>query len=284
MHVVQSGSNLGFAGGNDFGLKYCNGDYIYLLNNDTILEKDCVEELVLFMERDPKIAAAQSKMVLLNDREKLDVVGSFWTNTGFLFHFGYQGDAAKKAYNEPLKVFSNKGASMMLRKSAIDKVGFFDEDFWCYYEETDLCHRLWLVGYECWYAPKAVMYHAGGGTSLTFDNSYIQFHNFKNKLLSFVKNFEVATLLKFIFIYFAINMLLSIYWLFSGKPKHFLALYKAIGWNVKQFPRTLAKRREIQAMRTRSDREILRGVQRNPGADYYVDALTGRLGRYANKA
>ncbi len=281
--VVTNAENLGFAGGNDVGLKHCTGDYIYLLNNDTRLESSCIEIMVDYMQGHPEVASAQSKMILMSEPGLLDVAGSYWTNTGFLFHYGYGGKISEDKYNKPLPFFSNKGASMMVRAKAIEKVGFFDQDFWCYYEETDLCHRLWIAGYECWYVPKAVMYHAGGGTALTFDNDYIQFHNFKNKLLSFLKNFEIGTLIKFLPIYLALNIAISIYWLFSGKAKHSVALYKAIGWNIKEFPATLRKRRVVQGFRMRSDKGISDITEKKPAAKYYLYLLTGHLSKYAQE-
>lgn len=275
VQIVVSKENRGFAGGNTLGLKYAHGEYILLLNNDTWAERDCLAKFIEAFKEIPNLGSVQSKIILMNEPDRLDVCGSYWTDSSFLYHYGYRKDQSKKKYNIPMPFFSNKGVSMMVKKEVIEKVGFLDNDFWSYYEETDLCNRLWLAGYECWYYPKAVVYHAMGGTSLTFPNSYIQFHNFKNKLLSFLKNFEVSTLVKIVPRYLLLNIILSIYWLLCGKLGNFVSLYRAIWWNIVHLRQTLKKRQVVQSFRKRKDTEIFEKVKKNPKLKYYYYLLTG---------
>ncbi len=272
--VVKNDTNAGFAGGNILGLKHAKGNYILLLNNDVWVTEHYLEEFMKAFEEIPSAASIQSKIILMNDTERLDVCGSYWTDSCFLYHYGFGQYQGLEKYNKPMPFFSNKGSSMMIKKEMIDRVGFFDEDFWSYYEETDLCNRIWLAGGECWYWPKAVMYHAMGGTSLKFDNSFIQFHNFKNKLLSFLKNYEIITLLTVAPGFLLLNVPLSFFWLMQGKWRHFLALYKAIGWNVVYLGTTLKKRKLVQALRKKSDAEISKQVKKNPSLSYYYYLLT----------
>ena len=273
--IIQSKINLGFAGGNNLGFKHTKGEYVLLLNNDILATKDYLKNLVEAFEKIPKLGSVQSKMILMNEPDKLDVCGTYWTDSSFLYHYGVGKNQSEKKYNRVMPFFSNKGASMMVKRGVIDKVGFLDNDFWSYYEETDLCNRIWLAGYECWYYPKAVMYHAVGGTTVTFSNSFIQFHNFKNKLLSFLKNFEFATLVKIIPTFLFLNILLSIFWLFQGKIKHFFALYQAFWWNIVHFRKTLEKRRVVQGFRIKKDKEIFDAVKKNPKLSYYYYLLNG---------
>jgi len=217
MKIVKNDKNSGFAGGNNLGLKYAKGDFILLLNNDTWAKEDYLEKFIQAFEEIPNLGSAQSKIVLMDEPDTLDSCGSYWTNTSFLYHYGNGKDQSLKKYNKNMPFFSNKGASILIRKDLIDKIGLFDDDFWCYYEETDFCNRAWLAGFECWYWPEAVCFHAMGGTTLTFKNDYIQFHNFKNKLLSFLKNFEIKTLIKVIPIYILTNIVLSFLWLLQSK-------------------------------------------------------------------
>jgi len=273
--IVISKKNLGFAGGNTLGFKYAKGEYVLLLNNDTWAEKDYLLFLLEAFTVIPNLGSVQSKIILMNEPDKLDVCGSYWTDSSFLYHFGMGQDQSKKKYNTPMPFFSNKGASMMLKKEVIDKIGFLDDDFWSYYEETDLCNRIWLSGYECWYYPKAIIHHAVGGTAITFSNSFIQFHNFKNKLMSFLKNFELTTLVKILPIYFIFNFLLSIFWIFQGKMRHFLALYQAIWWNLNHFNKTLKKRSEIQLLRKKADLEYFKIVKKNPKLNYFYSLVIG---------
>jgi len=281
--IIENKTNLGFAEGNNTGCKKAKGEYILLINNDTYAEKNFIKNFIEAFNKIPNLACAQSKIVLMGNPEKLDMVGAYWTDLAFLYYYGYGKNANSSKYNKPMPFFSNKGASMLIKKEVIDKIGLFDEDFINYYEETDFCHRAWIAGYECWYWPKAILFHATGGTSKMFDNSYIQYHNFKNKLDSFLKNFEFKSLVTIIPIYLIINFFLSMFWLFQGKYKHFLALYKAIYWDIKNTKKIFMKRKAIQAFRKKSDYEISKKTKVNPKFNYYLHLLTGKIENYSEK-
>ena len=279
LKIVQNKTNRGFAGGNNDGLKVALGDYILLLNNDTKVEKFFLKNFLKAFEILPQAGCIQSKIVLMDSPGRLDMCGGYWTDSTFLYYFGLGKDANSKKYSKTMPFFSNKGASMMIKRKVIEKIGLFDEDFWNYYEDTDFCHRVWLSGFECWYYPKAVSYHAMGGTSIKLDDSLLQFHNFKNKLLSFLKNFEIKSLLTIIPIYIYLNIIISFIWLSQGNVKHFFAIYKALWWNVKSIKATFYKRRKIQSLRNVSDSQIMRRVKVNPRLSYYFYSFTD-LGKY----
>lgn len=268
--IIQNNVNLGFAGGSNIGIRQVRGEYILLLNNDTIAEKDFLRNFIKAFDEIPNLGCVQPKIVLMKDPNIIDSCGSYLTDTSFLYHYGYDKNQSLEKYNHPFPVFSVKGVAILTKKEIIEKIGLFDDDFWCYYEETDFCHRAWLAGYECWYYPKVKIYHAAGGTTLTyFQNSYIQFHNFKNKPASFIMNFEAITLLKFLPIYLVINFFLGIFFLIKLKPKYFASLIKALLWNIIHIKRTLLKRHHVQLLRKISDKDIFRKVKRNPKLSYY---------------
>jgi len=276
VQIVVNSIHTGFAGGNNKGLTIAKGEYILMLNNDTVQESDYLEQLVHSMNKYPRAASIQSKLVLMNDKSKLDVCGSYWTDTTILHYIGLGKAANKKEYNEPKQFFSNKGASMMVRKSVIDSIGFLDDDFWTYYEETDFCHRAWLSGYEVWYTPNAVCYHANGGTSaIQHNNSLIMFHNLKNKLNSYIKNFEYRNLLYIIPFHIAISIVTSMMMLLQGKWKHGLVCFTAIGWNILHISSTVKKRSVVQHKRKISDASVFGLVKKNPPWRYYLYFFIG---------
>lgn len=281
--IIKSIENSGFAGGNNIGIKEARGEYLYLLNNDTWVEKDIIEKTIKFFEKSDKIATIQTKIQLMNEDNKIDSAGSFWSNSTLLYHYGTNKDSNLEKYNEKYKVFTTKAASVFIRKSVLDEIGAFDDDFWAYYEETDLNHRMWIAGYECWYYPVSTCYHANGGTSLTFSNDIIQFHNFKNKIMSFIKNFEFFYLFYILLIHITIMILLSLVWLIKGKYKHSLSLYKAIWWNIVNINKNIKKRTTIQSYRKVSDKEINKIVLREPSLDYYFKLLNLQLEKYLDK-
>lgn len=285
IHLVENRTNLGFAGGNNVGLKQATGEYLLLLNNDTVVEKDFLSSLLKAFEEIPNLGCVQPKIVLMKDPNIIDSCGSFFTDSSFLYHFGYDKNQALEIYSRPFPVFSVKGVAMLVRKDLVDKIGLFDDDFWSYYEETDFCHRVWLAGYECWYYPKTKILHAAGGTTLVyFHNSFIQFQNFKNKLMSFIKNFQFSTLIKFLPLYLVINLFLGLFFLITLKPRFFLSLIKSLIWNIIHLKQTLFKRRKVQLLRKVSDREIFKKVKRNPRLSYYYYQQFGKLKNYADVA
>lgn len=285
IHLIKNRTNLGFAGGNNIGIKYAKGEYVLLLNNDTVVENFFLTNLLKAFKEIPNLGCAQPKIVLMRDPNVIDSCGSFFTDSSFLYHYGYDKNQELEIYNKPFPVFSVKGVAMLIRKSLVGKIGLFDDDFWSYYEETDFCHRVWLAGYECWYYPKAKIFHAAGGTTLTyFHNSFIQFQNFKNKLMSFIKNFQFSTLIKFVPLYLVINLFLGLFFLITLKPKFFWALFKSLLWNIIHLRRTISKRRKVQLLRKVSDGEIFEKIKRNPRLSYYFYQQFGKLKNYTDES
>lgn len=282
--IVRNKKNVGFAEGNNVGVAVTKGEYIVLLNNDTKIDKKYIENFVKAFDKVPNLGVAQSKIRLMDTPDILDTCGSFWTDSTFLYHLGNGKKHSLKHYNEHFPVFSVKGASMIIKKEVINKIGLFDSDAWNYYEETDFCHRAWLAGYECWYWPTATCYHAQGGTSRSvFGKNYslIQFHNFKNKLLSFIKNFEIKRLALYVPIFFLTTFAISIIWVFKLKISYSIAIWKSWVWNIANMKSTLQKRKNIQKLRTQSDREIFSKVKKNPRRlSYYYFLLQDNIARY----
>jgi GT2 family glycosyltransferase len=279
VQIVKLTKNIGFAGGNNEGYKKAKGEYLLLLNNDTKVERDFLRNFIKAFDEIPYLGIAQSKIILM-DKPQLDTCGGFWTDTSFLYYYGNFKNPELEIYNKAFPVFTCKGASVLIKRKVIEKTGLFDNDFWNYYEETDFCHRVWIVGYECWYWPKAICFHGMGGTSLTFKNEFIQFHNFKNKLCSYIKNESLLELIKTIPIFIVLNIVIGGIWILQGKWKHTVALGKAIAWNITHFSKTLEKRKTIQRMRKIPDYEIWKRVKRNPKFSYYPYLFRDDMGKY----
>lgn len=267
--IVKNKTNLGFAGGNNAALPKITGEYVLFLNNDTKVDKKFLEPLVEAFEKDNKLGVAQSKILTMDNPKKLDAVGGYFTNTGFLYHYGYYQTDSKR-YSKPLYMYSIKGASMMTRMNIIRKIGLFDHDFFAYFEETDFCHRVWLAGYTVQYIPDSIIYHKIGGTSNSMNNAFIQFHSFKNRINTYLKNLGLMELLLLLPIHLMLCELAGVGFIAKNKPGHFIAINKAIVWNIKTLSKTLKKRKRIQKkIRVISDKELFKKVKRNPPIRYY---------------
>ncbi len=281
--VIANKKNDGFAKGNNLGITESKGEYIILLNNDIYVEPGYVEKFINAFKEIPNLGIAQSKIIWMKDKKLLDGCGSFWTNTTFLYHYGFRKEGTLKQYNQSFPVFSVKGASMIVKKTVFEKIGLFDDDFWSYYEETDLCHRAWIAGFECWYYPKATIYHSSGESSALFDNSYIQYHNFKNKLLSYIKNFEAATLAIVIPTYLLTTFILALFYVLTIKFSIVAAILKAYVWNLVHFNESIQKRSKVKEIRKVSDKLLHKRFTLNPKPEYYYFFLRGFLSHYQDK-
>ena len=275
--VVVNSTNRGYSGGNNDGIAVSRGKYVFILNNDTEVEKNFLDPLVALMESDASIACVQPKLVYGDKRTMLNAVGSYFTSTGFLYHYGYRKDARLPQYNERLMIYSAKGAAMMLRKSALDRVGLFDEDFFIYFEETDLCHRLWLAGYKIVYEPVSLIYHYEAvDTHRQMKSSRIMFLSYRNRIASFVKNLSAKSLGRILPVLVLEYMFLTLLYLVQFDWRTALAVVGAIGWNIGKLPAMLAKRTIIQrSLRAVRDEELFDTIWRDPPLGYYYYLFAG---------
>lgn len=277
--IIVNKKNLGFAEANNIGYKSTTGSYVLFLNNDIRVTKNFLSELVKVLESDNKIAGAQGKILLMDDPTKLDSVGAFLTNTGFLYHYGI-GKKDSPKYNRQINLYSAKGACMIFKREILEKIKvdreIFDSRYFAYFEETDMCHRVWLAGYKIVFAPKSVIYHKMGGTSTKLDNSFVQYHSFKNRINSYVKNLGTVEFMKILPVHILLCEIFALFSLLRFKFQLFLSIQKAIFWNFKKFHTTLSKRKYIQTkIRKRPDDKFFSTITSKVKINYYMHLLSG---------
>lgn len=274
--------NSGFAGGNNIGLRLANGEYILLLNSDTIVDPDFLKPLVEYLQRNPKVGIVQGKMFLPNFNNSLDVCGAFFTQLGFLYNYGYYKQD-QPLYQKSFPVFTAKGACLMFRKSLISQVGgfLFNEGFFCYYEETEFCHRSWIAGFETHFVHNSHIKHFMGATSNKHQPTGFAVRRFlANQTFSLLSNLSMlsaATILPFYFVLFFANFLASLLkgnWVMT--ESHIYAL-KSV-WERRSD--IFEQRKMVKKMRKFSDWTIFSKVKRTPRLSYFLMTLTGRLANY----
>jgi hypothetical protein len=186
--VLDTGENLGFAGGNNFGIRYAieNGaDYIMLLNNDTYVEKNLVKELLCTFQVEsnvgiiaPKIYFAKGFEFHKNNYKAADLGKVFWYAGGIMDwknvigrHRGVD-EVDNGQYEKIEDTDFATGCCFFTSVEVLQKVGFLDERLFLYYEENDLCQRVKKYGYRILYVPKAILWHknaqstGGSGSAL----------------------------------------------------------------------------------------------------------------------
>ena len=195
VNLVASQENLGFAGGNNLAIPNCQGEYVLLLNPDTEVKPGALQELLDFMDSHPQAGAAGS--YLLNADGTLQpscypaptLTREFWR----MFHldklvpYGTY-DMNRWPMDQPREVDVLMGASMLLRKTVLDRVGLLDEGYFMYSEEVDLCFRLQKAGWRLYWVPQSkVVHYWGQSTKQVVLEMFLQLY--RGKLRFFRKHY-----------------------------------------------------------------------------------------------
>jgi GT2 family glycosyltransferase len=255
VRVLRNDENEGFVTACNQGIAAAGGELVLLLNDDTVVQPGALHALVAALDARPAWGACQAKLLLLDDPSRLDTAGSFLTSTGFLVHRGAFGPADR--FTESDEIFAAKGAALLLRRRALAEVGVLDPAFFAYFEETDLCWRLWLAGWEVGYAADAPVLHALGRTASTLPSAFVQFHSYKNRVRSLLKNLGLARLAWMVPFHVVLCVALVVWYAVRGRFAVSWGIVRALSWNVAHLRDTLRQRRRVQATRRVSDRELM---------------------------
>lgn len=157
-HLIRNSANLGYAGGNNVGLRQASGDVVLLLNQDVQLRPGCVRAFAQAFER------AQTGIVggkaYFPDGRVQHAGGWIEWPSGLAHHHGYQA-VDQGQWSEPRPVEFVTGAALAIRRAVMERVGLLDEGFWPgYFEDVDYCLRAARAGFEIWFAPEAALVHA----------------------------------------------------------------------------------------------------------------------------
>ena len=195
VNLIASEVNWGFAGGNNLALRQVRADYILLLNPDTEVKPEALSALVAFMERQPEAGAAGSRLLNPDDTLQLSChpMPTLSRELWRLLHLDKikaYGRYKMHQWDEttPRAVDILQGASLLLRKPLLDKIGLFDETYFMYSEEVDLCRRIQLAGWQLYWVPQSQVVHYGGqSTRQVAAEMFLRLY--EGKLLFFRKHY-----------------------------------------------------------------------------------------------
>ncbi|MHA1362064.1 MAG: glycosyltransferase family 2 protein [Candidatus Freyarchaeota archaeon] len=194
--LIENGSNLGFCVGNNIGIKYASGSLIILLNNDTIVDKNWIREIVK-SARDPKVGIVGCRIYFPGTRIiqtlgfRMKFLG-YWENIG-------AGQVDDGQFDDIEGVDWVSGAALSIKSEVIEKIGFLDPEFYAYCEDMDLCYRARKAGYKV-VISNAIVYHYG---SVSFDRLPLKkaYLNNRGSLYFIMKHYSPKTLLRYVFEY-----------------------------------------------------------------------------------
>ncbi len=268
--LILNKTNDGFAKGNNDAMRLAIGqgyDYIVLFNMDTIIEKNCVSELVKIAKSDNKIGAVQARLMMWHqstgssgqaEKEIINSLGNTMHFLGFGYCLGYK----ERFKDDDLKIkniFYPSGAAVLFKREVLEKAGLFDEEFWMYNEDQDLGWRIWLAGFRCVLALEAVVYH-----KYEFHRSASKYYWLDcNRIIAVVKNYHWLTLILITPACLVMELGLIIFSLKSGWFKEKIKVWKYF-FTPKNWVYLWRARRETQRLRKIKDSDI-------------IDMISGRI-------
>ncbi|HEY0895665.1 MAG TPA: glycosyltransferase family 2 protein [Sphingobacteriaceae bacterium] len=231
---IRSDINLGFSKGNNLGIKKSSGDFLFLVNNDTVFTDRLIPQMLTVFEQRPAVGIASPKiwyfgqdrliqyagfteMSLLTCRNRC--IGQFEKDMGQYDHL-----SGPTGYVH--------GAAMMVRREVVEKAGLMPEEFFLYYEEVDWCESIRKHGFQVWVEPKAVILHKES-TSVGKNSKLKEYYMNRNRILYVRRNAGWLTRIGF-YIYFALAVTpRNIFnYLRNGRTELIPVLFRAIGWNL----------------------------------------------------
>ena len=185
--LIENGRNTGFSYAVNQGIARAQSKYVVLFNNDAFAEPQWLAELLRTADADPKIFAVQSLMIRHFERELADDAGDYVTWMGFACKTG-DGRRVSR-YTKQKRIFSACGGAALYRKSILDEIGGFDENFFAYFEDVDLSWRANNAGYKNVLCPAAKCYHiCGASTGAVKYNAFKSQQSGRNSILLPLKN------------------------------------------------------------------------------------------------
>lgn len=251
--VVRLDKNIGFAAGNNHLFRYATGcQWVALVNPDAFLEPDWLSKMLSAATAHPEYSFFASRLVQDANHEMLDGDGDTMHACGWAWREGH-GHIIKPGATEPREVFSPCAAAALYRRDALEAVGGFDEDFFCYFDDVDLGFRLRLAGHRCLLVPDAVAYHVGSASTGGQHSDFAIYHGHRNLVWTYVKNMPGILFWILLPIHLALNFIAVIYFVMRGQGKIILrAKWDALCG----ISRMWKKRRDIQRNRSASVGEI----------------------------
>ena len=250
VRLLELPENVGFAEGNNCGLALAQGAYIVTLNNDIKVAPEFLAEVIRVAESDAGIGMVAAKMRNYYHPERIDAAGLKIGSNGLGYNIGI-GETDSGQYDSA-DIFGPCGGAALYRREMLDEIGFFDSDFFAYYEDFDLAWRARLSGWKVCAAPRALVFHIHSATGGEMSRFKV-YHTQRNKWFVIVKNWPAALLWRRCFSILCADLASLCLAVLRGRGFAAMQARLDVVWSLGQL---LHKRREVQGTCKLSDRQV----------------------------
>lgn len=191
--LIRLKKNTGFCHAVNVGIIKAETEFVFLLNNDTTVDADCVELLEKAMDQSPNVFSAGAKIINMKHPEKIDDAGDFYCALGWAFARGK--DQPVEKYRQSDRIFAACAAAALYRRELFGKTGVFDEQHFAYLEDIDVGYRANILGYRNMFVPDALVFHAGSGVSGSRHNTFKVDLSSRNSIYLIYKNMPALQLI-----------------------------------------------------------------------------------------
>lgn len=272
LKIIPNDVNLGAAGGFNLGVRSANGEILVFLNIDTQVDPYWLDELIDYFLKYPSLGAAQSLLLEMESPDVIQSAGLYlldYCGWNWRYLSGFQKNILENvSAKNMITIGAATGAALAVRRLIFQQVGGFDGKFTIYFEETDLCWRIWLAGYCVSLVPRSIVYHLGHylerHSRFSPSRTTNQFNYHKNNIRMLLKNYSTRNLLRFFLLALALNFGKVVYALIKrGSIDSIIGLLKGIHWNLENLKNTLKERSKVQRfIRKVSDDYVLERISR----------------------
>ncbi len=199
--LIENSQNLGFAPAVNQGILNAKYEYIFSLNNDTEVKKGSIKHMVNLISSSKDIFSVQAKMLQYNNKDLIDDAGDEYNLLAWTKKIGENHKSDE--YLEVREIFSSCAGAALYKKSLLEKLGMFDDNFFAYMEDVDLAIRSKINGYHNLLCPQAIVYHVGSATSGSRYNEFKVRLAARNNVWVVYKNIPIPLkIINFIFLFF----------------------------------------------------------------------------------
>ena len=228
--LIENEKNLGVATGYNFGIYQARGEYILLLNNDTVVDGDLLKELVTVLESNPEIGIVGPTMYYYDDPKRIWVGGGggiYWNKgkTSLL----RTNEIDNGEFDEITEVDYIAGCALLTKRELFEEIGYMDTKYFAYWEETDWCVRACKAGYKVLYVPKAKIWHKISSTSKKI-SGFAEYHLTRNMFWFMRKHATRRQYLSFLLYFFGFQFWFTsgIYIVYHKDVRAFISFFRGV--------------------------------------------------------